>query len=81
MRHIIPKLKDYSAPINDVPKNIYTSTSNTYSKTWIIYLSNRFLSTDEGWLLSSFKELMYTTFHSMREINDNEKIRDEFLTI
>ena len=32
MRHVITNLKDYSSPLNDVPKNIYTSTSNTYSK-------------------------------------------------
>lgn len=62
MRHIITNLKDYSTPLTDVPKNIYTSTSNTYSKTWLLYFSNRFLSTDEGWLLSSVKEKVYTTF-------------------
>ena len=27
------------------------------------------------------KDQVYTTFSSMREMNDNEKIRDEFLTI
>jgi len=56
MRHVIPNLKDYSEPLKDVPKNVYTSTSNTYSKTWLIYLSNRFLSTDQGWLLSDVKD-------------------------
>ena len=37
MRHIIPNLKEYSNPLVDVPKNIYTSASLTYSKTWLIY--------------------------------------------
>lgn len=72
MRHIIPNLKDFSDPLVDVPKNIYTSASKTYSKSWLIYFSNRFLSTDSGWLLTNKKEQVYTTFESIREINDNE---------
>lgn len=81
MRHIIPNLQDFSKPLVDVPKNIYTSASKTYSKTWLVYFSNRYLLTSSGWFATNSDKKTYATFESIREINDNEKIRDEFLTI